>query len=237
MKEQGILYGIGVGPGDPELLTLKAVEILKDVSVIFAAGSTRNDYSVAHDIVKKHLAPGTEIIKLGFPMTESQSELENAWSGNAEQVLDVLNSGRSAAFITLGDPLTYSTFAYLLRTVQSKDPKVRIVTIPGITSFQAAAARINMPLVEGRESLTILPGTLARDRIEAINKTTENIVILKTYRNYDDIYKALKNADLHKKAVLISKCGHEDETIERGLVEGRESKPPYLSLLLVKKNS
>ena len=154
----GHLYGIGVGPGDPELLTMKAARILGCVDLILAASSTKNEGSLALDIARPHLSPGAEIISLGFPMTRSGDALRAAWEENARLVLAELEKGRDAAFLTLGDPMLYSTFAYLLRTLRGLAPDQSVTVVPGITSFQAAAAATETVLAEGSENLLVLPG-------------------------------------------------------------------------------
>ena len=202
----------------------------------FRAGSTRNEYSVALGIVESHIPPETTIKPLAFPMTENREELRASWRANAEEVLAELNRGRDAAFITLGDPLVYSTFGYLLKTIRSLDPDVRIETVPGITAYQAAAARLNVPLVEGREALTIIPGTLGKDRIRDLAGLAGNAAILKAYRNYDQICLALDELDAADRTWLVSHCGLKDELIQQGLRRSNGWKPPYLSLLIVKNN-
>lgn len=235
-SHQGTLYGVGVGPGDPKLVTLKALEIIKSAPVVFAASSPKNNYSHALDVVKEHLDETTEIIMLPFPMTEKPTDLNTAWRENALKVLDVLNSGRDAAFITIGDPMTYSTFCYLMKTIYEIDGGVNVATIPGVTSYQAAAARLNVPLAMGREPLMIIPGISERERIEELAASSENLVIMKAYRNYEDIARALEKHGLEKKAVLVSRCGHKDETIEWGARVERDDVPPYLSLMIVKRS-
>jgi len=131
----GHLYGIGVGPGDPELLTIKAAKVLGRVDLILAASSTKNDDSLALDIARPHLKPDARVIRLGFPMSRNEDTLQSAWEENARLVLNELEQGHDAAFLTLGDPLLYSTFAYLLRTLRSLAPEQAVTIIPGITSF------------------------------------------------------------------------------------------------------
>ena len=120
---RGTLYGVGVGPGDPDLITVKAVHVLRSVHKIFAACSTKNDYSLSQNIVTKHIGE-TDIEKMPFPMTRDRNALNEAWEKNAKRVLEVLRAGLDAAFITLGDPLTFSTFSYLLRTIRRLDPRI-----------------------------------------------------------------------------------------------------------------
>ena len=136
----GTLYGVGVGPGDPELITLKAVKVLNHVKVIFAASSSKNEYSLALENAKSHMLNGAEVVRLSFPMTRDQEILEKAWEENATRILDFVQQGKDVAFITIGDPLTYSTFGYVMETIQEMAPEVPVCVIPGVTSYQAATA-------------------------------------------------------------------------------------------------
>ena len=154
----GTLYGIGVGPGDPELLTIKAARILGQVAAVFAASSSKNDHSIAQAIVAPHLPPGTAIIRLAFPMTRDTTALEAAWHANAVTMADRLATGRDAAFITLGDPMLYSTFAYVLPCLRTLLPGLTVTIIPGITSLQAAAAATGTPLAASGENLLVASG-------------------------------------------------------------------------------
>lgn len=235
MTTKGILYGIGVGPGDPELLTLKAVRALGEVDVIFAAASTKNDYSTAYSIAKPHLKDSARVEQLGFPMTKDQGELEAAWRMNAEVVAAVLNRGENAAFLTLGDPLTYSTYGYLQRTLLEMDPEVRLRAIPGITSFHAAASKIGLVLAESKESLLITSGVSDPDKLEAQLDAADNAVILKAYKNFEEIRGTLEKLRLSDKTVLVSRLGMDGESILMDIKDA-PSKPHYFSLALVKKN-
>jgi len=132
--KNGKLYGIGVGPGDPELIPLKSIRILKTIDVLFAASSSKNDYSYALEIARPHLGKNIQTIRLSFPMTADIEREKHAWRKNAETVIEHLNQGKDAAFITIGDPLTYSTYAYLVKEVKRLSPDTVINTIPGITN-------------------------------------------------------------------------------------------------------
>jgi len=152
----GTLYGIGVGPGDPELLTVKSVRIISEVDVVFAAASTKNNYSLAVNIAETYIPKKTTVQVLQFPMSKNQEETCKAWKTHADTIISVLEQGKNAVFLTLGDPMTYSTYGYILKNIQNIAPHIPITTIPGITSYQAAAACINTPLVEGEESLMVV---------------------------------------------------------------------------------
>jgi len=235
VTEKGILYGIGVGPGDPELLTLKAVRALSEVDVIFAAASTKNDYSTAYGIAKPHLKEGVRVIQLGFPMTKDEAELEAAWSHNAKIVAEVLDKGENAAFLTLGDPLTYSTYGYLQRTLLKFDPSTKLQAIPGITSFHAAASKIGLVLTESKESLLITSGVADPETLEKQLEVADNAIIMKAYKNFEEIRETLTRLRLNDKTVLVSRLGMDNESILMDIKDA-PSKPHYFSLALVKKN-
>jgi precorrin-2/cobalt-factor-2 C20-methyltransferase len=230
----GTLYGIGVGPGDPELVTLKAYKILHRVPHIFAACSSKNSYSLALSIVRCHLN-GAGIEHLPFPMSQDREELQAAWELNARRVLEVLDRGSDAAFVTLGDPLTYSTFGYLLKTLKRLRPEVSIITIPGITSYSAAAALTHTPLAEGEESFYLVSGALGAAKLKEVIEKSDNIVMLKTYRHFGEIYQALAEMDLLDRTTCISRCGLDGETIVENLRDLKGRDMPYLSMIIIKK--
>jgi precorrin-2/cobalt-factor-2 C20-methyltransferase len=230
----GTLYGIGVGPGDPDLITLKALRVLQRVPHLFASCSTKNSYSLAMDIVRPHLN-GAGLECLPFPMTKDPQVLQEAWEKNAARVLEVLNSGADAAFVTLGDPLTYSTFGYLLKTLKRLKPELRVVTIPGVTSYSAAAALTHIPLTEGEESFVVVSGAQGAARLREVVDQSDNIVMLKTYRNFEEIYQALEELDLLDRAVCVSRCGLDGETVVENLRELKGQPLPYLSMIIIKK--
>ncbi len=231
----GTLYGIGVGPGDPDLLTIKAVKMLNSVDVVFAASSIKNKHSLAVEIVRPHLSGNVDVRALPFQMSNNEGERETLWEENAAIIMAELEKGKSAAFITLGDSLTYSTYGYLLKIINRKAPHIKVVSVPGITSYQAAAARINTPLVEGDESLLITSGARGGDELRKYGGSTDNVVLLKAYKNVADINSALKDANLLENSVGISKCGRKDEEIVRDVREFETRKPDYWTLVIAKK--
>ncbi len=236
MSEQrkGTLFGIGVGPGDPKLMTVRGVEVLKRVAVVFAAGSSKNEYSLALNVVRDYLPEGVEVRKLDFPMTQDQAQLDAAWRANALEALAVLDAGQDAAFITIGDSLTYSTYGYLLRTLLAIDPAAQVETIPGITAYHAAAARLNLPLVESKESLLVVSGVSDPQDIPRMAACGDNVVIMKTYRNYDQILDALEELPQRRETYSVSQCGLPGERLRRDAASLRGEKMPYLSLVIVK---
>ncbi len=236
-QKPGTLYGIGVGPGDPELIPLKAARILREVDIIFAAPSTKNDYSLAVSIAKHHIRPETPVMMLPFPMTKNREEAQTAWERNAAIIIEALEQGKNAAFITLGDSMTYSTYGYVLRHIRTAAPHLHIETIPGITSYQAAAARLNTPLVEGEEALLVLSGVKGGDRLREFCGKPENVVFMKAYRNVGDISLALEENGLIENSIAISHCGLPEEEIIRDLNELRNKPPGYWTLIIAKRGA
>ena len=235
--EIGTLFGVGVGPGDPDLITLKAMKILKGVDVVFAAASTTNSLSLAEKIATPHLKNGVPIKRLNFPMTRDRNILDAAWRENPEIVNETLIQGQDAALITLGDPLTYSTFGYVMRMIQESSQEIPIKVIPGITSYQAGSASARLILAEGEESFTVVSGALGSENLKKVIESTDTVVMLKVYRNYKEIFDTLGELDLTDRSVLISKCGLEGEEVFHDIKERPDNLPPYLSLLLIKKKN
>jgi precorrin-2/cobalt-factor-2 C20-methyltransferase len=232
--EPGVFYGLGVGPGDPDLLTVKAVKILGQVDKVFTAARSDGERSLAGRIAAPHLRPGVVAENLAFPMTEDFEILEKAWRRNARTVADVLEAGLSAAFLTLGDCLTYSTYAYILPSLYEIMPQAKVVSVPGLTSFQLAAAKLNRPLVSGRESLTIL-GAAESENMETLLAASDNLVLMKTYRDTQTAVKKIKQLGLADRAALCANLALEGETIVDGLDEESAIPKSYFSLILVNK--
>ena len=226
----GTLYGVGIGPGSPDLITLRAVSILQSVQVVFAAASPKNDDSLALSIASPHIGDA-QVIRLDFPMTRDKAVLQEAWNANARAVAEVLASGRDAAFITLGDPMIYSTFGYLMRTLAELEPAFPVRVVPGITSYQEAAARTRTILCESEENLLLISGINDPAQLEAALNAADSAVILKAYRNMENIRAALDAAGKNGETLFASRLGLEGEITASGL-ENVPEKPHYLSLIL-----
>ena len=230
--KQGILYGIGVGPGDPELITLKAARVLKEARTVFAAASTRNDFSYALEIARPYLTQDAKIVRLHFPMTREGTALAQAWAENARRVAESLKTSGNAVFLTLGDPLIYSTFGYLMQTLGRDFPEVEIEVIPGVTSFQAAAARTRTVLCESGESLLLVSGINSEQKLSDSLLIADNAVILKAYRNYEAICRVIREQGREKRSVFASRVGQAEEVIAP--LENAPDHPHYLSLVIIK---
>jgi len=235
-KSAGTLYAVGVGPGDPELLTIKGKRVLERVTYVFSATSKMEKKSLALDIARPFLKKDAKIIPLVFPMIRDKKILEEAWMDAAKKVLELLGTGSDGAFVTLGDPCTYSTFTYLHRTVISLLPETKVEIIPGITSFQAAAARVKSPLAEGEESLAVVSGAKGSKEIKRLAHHADNLVIMKAYRHYKEVVDCLDKLGFLKGTVAVRRVGLEGESVTEKLRDWDGHKPSYFTLLITKKN-
>ena len=231
----GTLYGVGVGPGDPELITIKAVKILNKVEVIFAAASSKNEYSLALENAESHMLNGAEVVRLNFPMTRHRNKLQEAWEENAHRILEFIQQGKDAAFITIGDPLTYSTFGYIMQTLSDLAPEVPICVVPGITSYQAATAVAQEVMAEQEQTFCVISGSKGGERLKEVIGRVDSVVMLKVYNHLDQILDTLKELGIEGQATLVSRCGMQDQVVCRNPEELRGKKVPYLSLMIVKK--
>lgn len=231
-KETGILYGLGVGPGDPELITLKAARVLNSADVVYAAASSKNSYSLAVSIARPHIPDLTPVKMMHFPMTKDQAKKRRAWQKNARTLVAELQQNKIVAFITLGDSMTYSTFGYILQYVQQLDPAVPVISVPGITSYQASAACLNDPLVEGEEALLIVSGVNGGECLRKFSAAPDNLVFMKAYRNMPDIAAALSEFNLLEHSVAVKNCGLPDQEIVNDIRELENCPPNYWTLIL-----
>nr|CBH39366.1 putative cobalt-precorrin-2 C(20)-methyltransferase [uncultured archaeon] len=222
------LYGIGVGPGDPELLTLKAYKTLKGVDMIVAPRSSEDKRSRALHTVEKIIKERECIVvEPVFPMTKDRDTLKRYWQKAREEVLEKGNGCETAAFISLGDPSMYSTFYRFLEVFNDLVEDVEV--IPGVTSFSACTSTAQVPLVEGTEIVSIIPDVKAKNAMRVI-ESSDSLIFLKP-KDLDKIEDLLGN----EKAILCVKVGFDDQKLISGKVSEIEEPTHYLSTLIVKK--
>ncbi len=202
----GRLYGVGVGPGDPELITPKAVRVLREAEVIFAPKSRGVKKSRALSVVE-HLLKGKIIVELEFPMTRSKEILRRSWVEAVGRIYAELEKGKDAAFPTIGDPLFYSTFVHVAEKMKETHPNVEIKAIPGVTSLSACSADLVVPLGIEREKIAIIPASYGVDDLRPLRKAFDVIVLLKVSRHYRAVVERLEEAGLVDKAVVLERCG------------------------------
>jgi precorrin-2/cobalt-factor-2 C20-methyltransferase len=230
----GILYGIGVGPGDPELLTLKAKRTIESVAWLAVPKAAEEGDSLALSIVRQWLPAGQSRIELVFPMTRDQLALRSHRENAAGLIMEKLAQGADVGFITLGDPTLYSTYMYIHRLVAEAGFDARI--IPGVPAMCAASARAGISLADGDENLAILSSAQNRDQLEKVISAFDNIVLMKLSRNYPLIRSVLAESGLLEKAVTVSRCGLEGQSVTAGSETKLLEKPDYFTTLLIKKN-
>lgn len=232
------VYAVGVGPGDPDLLTRKAEAILRRVDVIVAPVSNPAEASVALETVREFLDEGRqEVIVHQFPMTTDSARLFAAWSEAAALIASRVEAGRDVAFITIGDPLFYSTFIYLLRIFSESYPRIPVEIVPGISSVSAAAAVARTPLVEGDERMAVIPATAGIDRIIEALARYETVVLLKVKPVYGEILELLRQTGRERRCVFVERVGSGQQKVLTDFTEIAAHTPAYLSLMIVKCSS
>ena len=250
----GTLYVIGVGPGDPELLTLKAVRILRTVKCICVPKGREEGSSMALNIIKKIISmDNKELIEAHFPMRKTKasapgspesrksfrggehaSELDTKWNETVETVLSILNRGADMAFITIGDPTIYSTFFYLYDRLLELNPSLSIEIIPGISSITASAARAGISLGLADERIAVLPATYAND-IGMVLEHFDTVILMKVHKVFDQVLAMLDATGLTDKALYISRTGMDDEQVVRNIGTLRGKELNYFSMVIIKK--
>ncbi|HEG42648.1 MAG TPA: precorrin-2 C(20)-methyltransferase [Phycisphaerales bacterium] len=234
----GTLYGIGVGPGDSELITVKGARLIGESEHIFVPKARIKTESIALQIAREYISETAEIHEQIFPMTPDRDELERCWDESALEVLEVLADGKAACFLTIGDPLLYSTYIYLVRRLRANEPEVNIVTVPGIMALNAAAALTDFALGEGKESVTILPTADDLDAAAKALDKTGTVVLMKIGKRLPAILDLLEEKGVLDSSVFIAKAGQDDQVIETDLAKlrGGGSETGYLSIILTHVN-
>jgi precorrin-2/cobalt-factor-2 C20-methyltransferase len=242
---QGKFVGVGVGPGDPELITVKAAKTLKTADVISIPKAHADKPSLALAIVKQVIeerAHPPELLELVFPMTKDKDELERLWSENAHIVAEKAKKGKTIAFITLGDPMFYSTFIYLCQKMQEKHPEVGLEIIPGVTSLTACAAVSKIPLAEKNEVIAIIPSGVDSGRIGEIAKHANSLVLMKGSKQLKSLVPVLEKAGFTEDSTIavVRRCTMPEEkvTIGRlGDVKNWDIHEDYFSISMIKEKT
>ncbi|WP_146548712.1 precorrin-2 C(20)-methyltransferase [Rummeliibacillus suwonensis] len=235
MTNIGTLYGLGVGPGDPELITVKAFRVIQETPVIAYPRKRKGSKSYAQRIVDVYIRPGEkEMLGLVFPMTKDQAILDAEWRKTIEIVYDKLQEGKDVAFVTEGDPLLYSTFIHMMKLMQELHPEIIVKTVPGISSFNGSASRLGIALADGDDHVAIIPAT---DEYDVMRKAIEDhdaVVFIKVAKVIDLMIEVLGDLNLLDKASVVTKVTSEEEVIwSIDELEGADLE--YLTLMVVRK--
>jgi precorrin-2/cobalt-factor-2 C20-methyltransferase len=231
MTAPGTLYGIGLGPGDPDLMTLKAARLVAACPVV-AYPALPGTESFARTIAAAHIAPGTHEIRLDVPMTVARAPAQAAYDLGAARIAEALGLGQDVAFLCEGDPFFYGSFMYLHARLSSR---FVVEVIPGVASVMAAAARLSQPLTARNEVFTVLPAPLDDATLGARIDQADSIAIMKLGRHMPRIRALLGAMGLTARARYIERATLETETA-MPLAEAPAT-APYFSMILVTKGA
>lgn len=227
-------YGIGVGPGNSDLITVRAVNTIKAIDVLYAPKAKENQASLAEKIAAPYFDESLIIKRRHFPMTNDLAEKQAQWQKIVAEIKQDLENDLNVGFITLGDPSIYSTYSYLVNLMNHE--QIDIQTIAGISSFSQLGASISVPLTLDNELLEIIPANASEEAMAQAIDFNDNLIIMKISTNLPMVYKLLKERNLLDKAIVISNISMKQQKAYCLTELEPEAKLPYFSTLLVKKN-
>ncbi|MGX7058556.1 cobalt-factor II C(20)-methyltransferase [Vagococcus humatus] len=229
----GKFFGIGTGPGDSDLLTIKGQKVLQEIDCLYTPEPKKGTKSLALSIVSPYVREDLVVKQRHFPMVKDWSVKEQAWDAIANEILEEVKAGKKVGFITLGDPMVYSTYSYLLNRLKDQ---IETETIPGISSFCQMSNSLQIPLVMDDESYAVVPSTASDELISQALTDFSTIVIMKAAPHLEKIMALLTKENLLDQAVLISNASMENEVVTKGLSELDPSqKISYYSTIIVYK--
>jgi precorrin-2/cobalt-factor-2 C20-methyltransferase len=236
------LIAIGCGPGDPDLLTVKAVKAIHNADIIMCPTSKEGKPSIALSVISPILdkAKNQEIVNLVFPMTKDQAILESTWEKNSKILAEGVLSGKNVVYITVGDPYLYSTWIYLHREISKEHPEIKITVIPGIVSMFTFAAKVGISLAEGAEKVSVIPSCYDLSQVKEIAKNSDTMVFLKDGRYFDQVIELLKESGFSDDSIFaIGQDLDTENEIVKKLTLGEVTKDTltskYFSILVVKR--
>ena len=234
MTFYGKLIGASLGPGDPELITRRSWAVLQSNARWIYPVKKAEESSYALAIVERGgIDCPVDAVKLVFPMTRDPEILTRAWANAAAQTVKLLAEGRDLVFLVEGDASTFATFGHLARVVRELVPEIEVETIPGVSSFAAAAASAGIPLAEEDETLAIIPAAYGTGVIDHMLDEFDTLILLKVKPLLDEVLELLERRNLLVTSCFIEKVGSPQERIVRDVASLKGEKVNYLSLLLV----
>jgi len=232
-KLPGKLYGIGAGPGDPELITVKGMRRLQQVSVVAFPAGVQGKFGMAQKIVSDWLYPDQIQLPLVFPYVQDDDVLIQAWKTAADQVWQYLQQGQDVAFVSEGDVSFYSTFTYLAQTLVDLHPEVEVETIPGVCSPMAAAAALGIPLTIRAQRLAVVPALYNICDLEVMLNQVDVLILMKVSSIYTKVWAVLQQHQLLSRSYVVVRATLPDQIIYRDLSDRPMLELPYFSLLIV----
>lgn len=227
-------YGIGTGPGDSSLVTVKAVNTLKNLDILYTPKSKKGGESLALSIVDEYLPESLEIKSRHFPMNFNGIEKIQVWNSISGEIVEDVQKGKNVGFVTLGDPMIYSTYVYVMERLMEE---IEVETIPGISSFSNIASNQNFPLVMDTDPLIVIPCTMEEDKIDEALEKYDCLVLMKVYKKINMVIDKLKKHDLIDHAILVSNSSQDKEEVFTNLRDEHiDEKISYFSTILVNKN-
>jgi len=234
MQDIGIFYGVGVGPGDPELITRKAERILRAVDWIFLPSGRRSGSSFVRRIVEPLGLPEGKFRPVLLCMSRDRTEDSNAYVRAASEIVEKLRQGESVAWITEGDPLFYSTFSHINEAL-CRYPEVRVEIIPGVTSASAAAARIGLPMARLDERVAVVPAAYGIRHLPALLDEFATVFLLKVHAVFDELLAVLASVRGPVRAAYLEQIGTPTERVVTDLESLRGQELPYFSLVILRR--
>ncbi|MEE9242251.1 MAG: precorrin-2 C(20)-methyltransferase [Nitrosopumilaceae archaeon] len=235
------LICVGCGPGDPELLTVKAVNAIKDAEVIMCPTSKEGKPSMALSVISSLIDESQkQIVNLVFPMTKDKEKLSITWENNAKILAEMVLSGKKVIYLTVGDPYLYSTWIYLHRELETKYPQIKVKVIPGIVSMFTFASKVGISLAEGAEKMAVIPSCYDLSRVKEIAKNCDTMIFLKDGRYFDQVIDLLREAGFSENSIFaIGQDLDTDQEIVKKLTLGQVTDEvfttKYFSIMVVKR--
>ncbi|MFL6525607.1 MAG: precorrin-2 C(20)-methyltransferase [Nitrososphaera sp.] len=237
------LFCIGCGPGDPDLLTVRAAELIRGADMIFAPTARQGKDSIALSVVEKYINKCTKTVSLVFPMVKDKESLRDYWKRNADEIASAVRTGKKVVYLTVGDPALYSTWIYIQRELKNQHNDIEIEIVPGVTSMFAIAAKAGISLAEGDETVAIVPACYDMEKVKRTASACDTVIFLKDGRYFDSVINMLGEAGFPDNATvaIAQNVSDEGELLEmKKISELRGKKGPaekYFSIMVAKKNA
>jgi precorrin-2/cobalt-factor-2 C20-methyltransferase len=233
---------VGCGPGDPDLLTIKAVKAIRNADTIICPTSKEGKDSIAYSIISSIIDSSRkpEVVNLVFPMVKDKETLENTWENNARIISEKVKEGKNVVYLTVGDPSLYSTWIYLQRELKLKYPEIKITVIPGIVSVFAFASKVGISIAEGDETVAVIPACYDLSRVKETAKNCDTMIFLKDGRYFDQVITLLKEAGFPDSSLfaIAQDIGTNEEIVKKltlGEVTKETLTSKYFSIMVVKR--